>query len=163
DFYQSKFDRPVLKTELIHPEFDSFMEEILLKVKYYHAQCVDVWLEQVQEYLTTVLNLRTSANEHAQSELRSFHEASLAALRESHGNFLSQLQSKKTEGLLRVGELEGRLRPHHGYHGNRHLLEELHKEVMDRSTQLGEDMEFFYNSFKVRRIESLPWSSSLKR
>nr|CAD7398381.1 unnamed protein product [Timema cristinae] len=154
DFYQSKSNRPVLKTELIHPEFDSFMEEILLKVKYYHAQCVDVWLEQVQEYLTTVVNLRKSANEHAQSKLRRFHEASLAALRESRGNFLSEFQSKKREGLLRVGELEGRLRPHHGYQGNRRLLEELHKKVMDHSAQLGEDMEVFYKSFKGLQSES---------
>nr|CAD7571159.1 unnamed protein product [Timema californicum] len=153
DFYQSKSNRPVLKTELIHPEFDSFMEEILLKVKYYHAQCVDVWLEQVQEFFTTVVKLRTSANEHAQSNLRRFHEASLAALRESRANFLSEFQSKKREGLLRVGELEGRLRPHHGYQGNRHLLEELHKEVMDRSAQLGEDMEVFYNIFKGSQSE----------
>ncbi|KAJ9583879.1 hypothetical protein L9F63_021771 [Diploptera punctata] len=48
EYFAEKGSRPIMKTENIHPTYDLFMKDILKKFKYFHQQCEEVWIQQVE-------------------------------------------------------------------------------------------------------------------
>lgn len=106
----------------------------------------------ILEFLQIVQHLQQLADCYQQSLVQNMHTRALSVLSQTHVGFIKTMESLKKDDEDRMRSVRMRLRPLHGYPGNRDLLAALENEMasaMLKSKECSTDVMCMLDTYKV--------------
>ncbi|PSN37123.1 hypothetical protein C0J52_12597 [Blattella germanica] len=148
EYFAMKGSSPIIKTEFIQPTYKKFVEDILTRFQNYHQQCEEVWVQQVEDFMSLVVQVQDSVHNYEHRFAEEFHELKKEYIKKYLGAAALDLAEKLKENTGKLEAMEKKLMPLHGHPGNGRLLNALTTQANVAAVAMKEDLDFYVRKTK---------------
>ncbi|KAK5649448.1 hypothetical protein RI129_000477 [Pyrocoelia pectoralis] len=128
------------------------MIETLERYNIYHQQCELLWLNTVNEFLQFFNFIHTLLLEISSVLLNNHHKINMDKLQESYKKL--QKETEDIKNIETVRNIRKKLKPLHGYDGNRHMLHAIQDEMNNAISEI--------RNFNIREELFIPFKEHQK-